>query len=424
MACRLRATSEQTGLRVSANDSVEAFDEAIEKARPRPKLSKRLGRIADMLEKSGIDLDEVGTIDKIRVGEHQTPVKIRKIDADGNPYDELEIVTSKADSLVITPSWVSGPDWPVVQQAPPAKITPTKSKRTVVKGWYKAFILPDIQFGFRRYEDGRMDPFHDEHALDVALQVISDVRPDRIIMLGDTDDLPMFGKYEQEPEFAMTAQATFDRHHRFLCDLRATAPEADIDEIEGNHDKRLRAMIARNAMAALRLRRANQPDSWPVMSIPHLTHMDELGVKYHDGYPATEVWVNDNLVCIHGVKVNSAGSTAQRVIQHERVSVIHGHIHRVEKHHKTRRTRDGRRENFVASPGCLCRVDGSVPSVKGATDYRGNVVETWENWQQGFAVVTFQEGDGRFDYEQISIFDGTAIYRDHEYESTVERPQS
>src|SRR5690606_2827979 len=108
------------------------------------------------------------------------------------------------------------------------------------------------------------------------------------------------------------------RHHRYLCDIKANAPEAEIDELEGNHDARLRRMVARNAMAALRLRRADEPAGWPVMSIPHLTHMDELGVRYHDGYPASEVWVNDNLVCFHGVKVNSAGSTAARVIEDER----------------------------------------------------------------------------------------------------------
>ena len=391
---------------------MSALTDAIDETTPLPRLSARLQRIADLLEKSGIDPDEVGRIDKVRMGEYQTPVKLR--DADG--VERIEQITSRADSLVITPTWDLEPEWPVVQQAAPVRVTPTKVKRTTIKGWHKAVVLPDVQIGYRRmlHPDGSttLDPFHDEAAISVALSVIRDVRPDKVVILGDTEDLPEFGKYEQLPEFAQTTQQTIDRHHRLLVEIKAAAPEAEIHEIEGNHDARLARMVARNAMAALRLRRADEPDGWPVMSIPHMTRMDELGVTYHDGYPAGEVWINDNLVCFHGTKVNSAGSTAARVIEDERVSAIHGHIHRIEMQHKTRRVRAGRRQNFVASPGCLCRTDGAVPSVKGGTDYRGRVVTAWENWQQGLAVVTFEQGDGRFDYEQVSIFDGAAIYRD------------
>jgi len=119
------------------------------------------------------------------------------------------------------------------------------------------------------------------------------------------------------------------------------------------------------------------------------------------------------------VKVNSAGSTAMRYIEDERVSILFGHVHRIERIHRTRRTRDGRKETLAASPGCLSRVDGGVPSVKSSTDAFGRPLQTWENWQQGIAVVTFQEGDGLFHLEQIPILEGRAVYRDKFYEAEL-----
>jgi hypothetical protein len=38
-----------------------------------------------------------------------------------------------------------------------------------------------------------------------------------------------------------------------------------------------------------------------------------------------------------------------------------------------------------------------------------------EDWQQGLAVVTYEEGEGRFVYEQIAIHDGWAQYRGKDY---------
>lgn len=383
-----------------------------EAAKPRPKLTERLGRIADLLEASGIDLDEVGRIDKIRVGDYTTAVKVRN--ADGT--DSVEQITNRADSLVITPSWETGPEWPVVQPAPPVKITPTRSKRTVLKGWHTAVILPDPQIGYRRdIETMELDPFHDEAAMSIALQVLADARPDLVINLGDFLDLAEFGTFDQEAGFALTTQAGINRGGQFVAEQRAAAPEAEVTIIEGNHDRRLQKSILRNAKAAFGLKRANEPESWPVLSVPNLLRLDDLGVEYVEGYPAGEKWINDNLVCIHGHKVNSTGSTASRVIGDERVSVIFGHVHRIETTYKTRRVRDGGKSSFAHTPGCLARIDGAVPSTKGSTDCMGRAVPTVEDWQQGVTVVRFQEGNGRFSLQSVPIFDGWAAWGDREY---------
>jgi hypothetical protein len=42
------------------------------------------------------------------------------------------------------------------------------------------------------------------------------------------------------------------------------------------------------------------------------------------------------------------------------VSVIFGHVHRIESKFKTRRHREGPKRSFAHTPGCLARIDGAV----------------------------------------------------------------
>lgn len=390
---------------MSLRETVEAFDA------PR-QMSSQASKIAKLLAENGVSIDDIGKIDKVRINEREIANKMK--DAYGNDTVVKDVITTT--QLVITPSWDQGPEWPVVQQAKPTKVTPVKStKKAALDGWETAVILPDVQIGFREFPDG-LDPFHDELAMQVALQIVRDVRPDKIINLGDFLDLPNFGTYEQEPAFANTTQATLDRGHYFLAEQRAAAPEAEIELIEGNHDRRLQKMILKNAMTAFGIRRAGDPPTaWPVMSVPYLLRLDELDVSYVEGYPAGITWINDNLACVHGSKVRSNGSTAAAVVDDERVSIIHGHIHRIEEQHKTRRTALGPKFSFAASPGCLCRIDGAVPSAKSSTDSSGRPVNAVENWQNGLAVVHYEPGNGRFHYQSIPIYDGWAMYNGKEF---------
>jgi hypothetical protein len=366
-----------------------------------------LEKLAAAMKTAGLDPADLGSVDRIKFyeGFHKD--------------DQGDTHTVPMVSFQVNPSWADGPAWPVVQPAKPTTVRPATTKRTTLKGWHKAVILPDPQIGFRCYDDGTRDPFHDYAALDVAHQLLNHIRPDVVVNLGDFLDLPAFSRFTIERSFISSTQPAVDAAHHELAEQKANAPEAEVHLLEGNHDRRLENHVVKNAVAAFGLRQANAPESWPTMSVPHLLRLDELGVTYHGGYPANEYWINDNLVAIHGAKVNSAGSTAMRYIEDERVSILFGHVHRIERIHRTRRTREGRRETLAASPGCLSRVDGAVPSVKSSTDAFGRPLVTWENWQQGVAVVTFQEGDGLFSLEQVPILEGRAMYRDHLFESRL-----
>lgn len=386
---RLGLTKVQTGNKVNKPSEDALYREIADK-------------IIDTMKEQGITPEFSGAINKIRVSKYQSVIK----DNEGEP----QVVDLEAMKFIIDPKFKTGPDWPVVQQAAqiPVKLPKPKANKNKVK---TAIILPDPQIGFRRdLVDDTLDPFHDEKAMSVAIQMIKEVQPDLIVNLGDFIDFASFSRFVQEPTFALTTQKSIDRGYRFLIEQKLAAPNAEVVLIAGNHDIRMNKAIINNASAAFGIHRAEKPDAWPVLSLPFLLRLDELGIKYVDGYPAGEYWINDNLKCIHGVKVRSNGSTAMAVVADERVSTIFGHVHRMELQYKTVNTRHGFKTRLAFTPGTLARIDGAVPSTNGGIDEWGRPVKRYENWQQGIGVVNYEVGEGDFHVHGVHIHNGKAMY--------------
>lgn len=310
-------------------------------------------------------------------------------------------------------------------QATKVTIKKGKSKpKKATDDWKLAALLPDTQIGYRVYEDGSVIEFHSEPAIDVALQIVAAAQEkygvDVIVNLGDTLDLPAQSRHKQEIAFQNSTNLSIQRTYEYLAQQRAIAPDAEIVFLEGNHDCRINKYLAENAPAVAMMRRANDgTDGWPVNSLPHLLRMDELNINFCSGYPAGEYWINENLRCIHGDRVNSSGSTAMKYINsNHHVSTIYGHIHRIETLYHTNHTSKGPARNVAFSPGCLCRVDGSVPSVKGGSTPNEKPVRYWENWQQGLGFVWYKES-GEFTIIPVPILDDWAVFEGHEFRANT-----
>lgn len=202
-----------------------------------------------------------------------------------------------------------------------------------------------------------------------------------------------------------------DAGHEFLATLRAVCPHAEIVLIEGNHDKRMTTFIETNALAAFGLRQASKPTSWPVMSLPFLLRLDELAITYMDAYPAATDWDDDHTRNIHGTRANSKGSTmSQYVNDLPHINTWAGHTHRAEIIYKTVMGARGEAiESYSANPGCLCRIDGTVPSVHGATHQDGTTARIVEDWQQGFGSLLY-DGQGQSWPQVHRISNGVTIY--------------
>lgn len=371
-----------------------------------PERSQRnliVGKIQDLLDRSGIDVEDVGRINRVNVwqGFHKN--------ADG----EAEVVDLVG--IQLSPHWADGPQWPVVQQAAPVKLSAPKIRPTRTDGWHDCVILPDMQIGYYRNRAGDLEPIHDEAAIAVALAITANINPTLLVLVGDNLDGAELGKYRTSPAYQQTTQAAVDRLATLCAELRRAAPNARIVWLAGNHEERLPRYILDNAVAAFALRKGNAPESWPVMSLPYLARMDEHGVEYLPGYPASSFWINDRLRVIHGDKVNSGGSTAHKYLGTEKVSVIYGHIHRREYAARTREDRDGAKEIMAASPGCLAKITGEVPSTRGGVDLDGRPLPRIEDWQQGIGHVVYQDGDGMFTYTNVAIHDGWALFNGKEY---------
>lgn len=264
-------------------------------------------------------------------------------------------------------------------------------------------VLPDPQIGFRWTERGDLEPFHDEAALACAVRFAAWLQPDYIVHLGDFLDLAPLSRFAQEAGFARTVQPSIDAGHRFLAELNAVAPGAESYLLEGNHDARIVRSLSKH-LPDLALVRAPGA-AWPALSIPSLLLLEDLGVTYVDGYPAGRLHLT-GVEFLHGVKVNSSGSTAASVATSAEENTVFGHVHRQELHHRTLKTG---KTVFSCSPGTLARVDGSVPGFHSAVSSRsGRSVRQFENWQQGMAVVTDADDTT---LELVRIDRGHAQYR-------------
>ena len=328
-------------------------------------------------------LEERGLVTKARFSDYQMGYK----DAEG----EAQIQDLHAVRFEV--AFDSEPQWPLISRVESIKL-PKQERRGADKNRKdkRAVILPDLQI-----------PYQDENALRVALEITRDVKPDTIVILGDLLDLAAYSKYIQEPEWAGNVQEAINRTHQLLGTLRQLSPTAEIVVLEGNHDARLPKDMKVNSAKSLRLKRADQLDSWPVMSVPYLCAFDQFDIEYLSGYPANRYWLNDNLQVRHGHLVRSRSSTARAVNDDERASTIFGHVHRLETQYKTHHTFEGGKTNAAWGIGALCKIDGSVPSVKGGIDLNGNPVTNYEDWQQAVCVVDYSEGDGPFHVQPIYI---------------------
>ena len=361
-----------------------------------------LGKLAELLERQGIPVEEIGAVQ--RVNAWQGFYK----DDDG------EAQTVDMVGISLTPQWADGPQWPVVQPASPANVRHVAPKPRQGTGRVTV-ILPDPQIGFRRYSDGTLDPMHDEKAMTVALSIIEYLRPQRIVDLGDYLDLAEWSsKFAVLPEFVLTTQPAVDAGHRFLAEQQAAAGDSleEHDLLEGNHDDRIPRLISQNAKAAMRLTRADQPEGWPVMSVPNLLALDSLPVpvRYVDGYPAGRIKLADAhgaqtaLYALHGERLDMTKQSKA-----ERQSTVQGHTHHVSVHTETYEVDGDPVEVGAWSLGCLCRVDGAVPSTRGGTDVRGRPVRRQESWQQAIGVLT--ETSEGWALEPVRIRDGHALFR-------------
>lgn len=125
--------------------------------------------------------------------------------------------------------------------------------------------------GFADAHGTLVDPFW----LRVLIDTTKRVQPDIIVAAGDCHDNPEFSKFFVDPrEFDIVGNMKFTNKHLF-APLREACPDAQIDDIEGNHERRLLKHITNNSPPT----RVFLSD-WLGLSVSEMLKLDELQINY------------------------------------------------------------------------------------------------------------------------------------------------
>jgi len=279
------------------------------------------------------------------------------------------------------------------------KVVPFEAGRDDRDGSGVAIVVPDIQFGFiKDLNSGELIPFHDREALDIAVQLIEYVKPDQVVILGDTLDLPDWSdKFLTSPEFYWCTQSSVIEAAWWLGQMSLASPKAKRKLIAGNHEHRFDTAIITHLKAAYNLRPADELDLPPSLSIERLLGLAGLDIEYLPAYPGESVWINPHIQCVHGdIARKGSGVTTRALIADSDVTKIQGHIHKIELVMRTISTYVQQKTIYGFSPGCLCKIDGTVPGSKG----RG--------WQQGIGIVYYNSEHHHLD--AVPINNGKALF--------------
>jgi hypothetical protein len=290
------------------------------------------------------------------------------------------------------------PKFPLIQPANPSTFAYYNEAPRILRKIRREAVLSDAQIGFL-LRDGEMVPTHDPEAIDVALQLVQDFAPDGLSWIGDWADLPMFSRWPKTPEQFATTNASIQASHDIAGEFIAAAGVRCTKRrfVKGNHDDRFQLWARDHNVEAMGLRRASDTTGWPVFSLEFLLRFDELGIELSAPYPSGTVWLADNLALMHAPpkKLEMAAS------------VIHGHLHKLTRTPWAQTNREGRITYFMYDSGCLCKIDGTVPSDRARTD-----------WTQGIAFVEIIDGKLPLHrVDQIHIDNGRALSGGKLYEA-------
>ena len=97
---------------------------------------KMFSAIAELLIEKQIDIEDVGNVEKVSIKRSLSP-------------DQNGVVQARTTTTIqLSPTWDTGPEWPVVKQGPAVKMPPIKPSVKKASTFKTCVIVPDIQIGY------------------------------------------------------------------------------------------------------------------------------------------------------------------------------------------------------------------------------------------------------------------------------------
>jgi len=230
-------------------------------------------------------------------------------------------------------------------------------------------------------------PYQDNRAVAVALALIEDLKPERVVLAGDMLDMYAVSRFSKEPLGALGLQDELDQTKDLLREIRRASGKARLEYVEGNHEARLTAYLHT---------RAPELAGLTALSITELLDLDSLDITYIKSRGRSAFTTFGAVAVGHFDKCSKhSGYTAKALVDDRCESLVQGHVHRLGTHYKTLPNGD---VLLGVESGCLCDL---------SPEYVAN-----PNWQHGLTVITKRTDTDRFHLAQVPIVDYEAIYKD------------
>lgn len=249
----------------------------------------------------------------------------------------------------------------------------------------------------------------DEGMAQAFASFLAETQPAELIINGDVLDCENISRWKQlHPHiWGVEMQQDIDSAGWFLSLWRSAVPEdTRCRLLLGNHDIRIDAKLLEGAPQLFGLKRANAVNERPVMSVPYLLRLDELGWEYvespHGHYPHTRVeLVPNELVVLHGSKTGKQpGAGAAKNLEDRGYSVISGHSHKQALVKKT----------VHPAPGVQKTIVSVETGHASANNGHGYAEADQINSVQGFATAAIYP-DNTFDIDLAQYEDGYLRWR-------------
>lgn len=157
-------------------------------------------------------------------------------------------------------------------------------------------------------------PYHDKRIWALMMRVISVLKPDIIVILGDFADFYAVSSHAKNPNRRLDLQWEVDEVKGLLRELRKKAPEARIVYVSGNHEDRLERYLMDKA-----------PELFNSVKLEQVLELSSLGIEY---IPYKDHIQIGKIYITH--EVGNCGPQAHiKAQQAFESNVIIGHTHRI-----------------------------------------------------------------------------------------------
>lgn len=242
--------------------------------------------------------------------------------------------------------------------------------------------------------------FVDQSAASAMLADIRLLKPSSIILLGDHLDCGGFlaehhtWGYVAETDYSF--EDDVEATNQFLDQLQSAAPQATIEYLEGNHERRIEKWIVTDALRSGKGSRSDVKMLNSMFSTQTVLGLDRRRIpiykqgEWYDGCHVPGTILRDNCYFTHGQFTSKAAAAAHLAKYNS--NIWFGHTHRMDM--ATKRTVSSGPIG-AWNPGCLCQLQPYW------------MHQNLTDWVNGYGIQLVQRGLGHLNL-QIPIINGVS----------------